>query len=129
MASIRNNVLLHIAESQGNAFVEVSFAVDGSAEDLERQQSYRAVVELIGVDEGLGEDGRSEVIPNGLISDDLVTFGVPRTVAKNISSGILDEDPGPFPRRDEIRARITLIPTTLSNVVHRGAFVLEPVNQ
>ncbi|HMI40333.1 MAG TPA: hypothetical protein VK485_03760 [Sphingomicrobium sp.] len=124
MASIRNNVLLHIVEGQGNARVEVSYTVDASAEDLEHQQSYRAVVELIGVDEGPGEDGRSEVIPNGQIVDEPVTFSLPRTVVKDISAGILDEDPGPFPRRDEIRARITLLPTTLSNIVHRGAFVL-----
>jgi hypothetical protein len=126
MATIRNNVLLHIVEAQGNARVEVSFAADPSREDIERHQSYRAVVELIGVDVGAGEDGQSEVIPNGLIADVPVTF-VSQTVSKNIPSSILDEDPGPFIRRDEIQARVTLIPATFSNVVTRGAVVHDPV--
>src|SRR4029453_10048668 len=124
MATIRNNVTLRIAESQGNAFVEVSFAVDASAEDIQHQQAYRAVVELIGVDEGPGEDGRSEATPNGQKADQLGAFGVGQTVARNMPSALLDEDPGPFPRRDELRARVTLIPTTLSNVVTRGAFIV-----
>lgn len=127
MATIRNNVLLHIVESQGNASVEVSYAVDAGPEDIQHHQSYRAVVELIGVDEGPGEDGRNEVIPNGLIADLPVTFGASQTVVKKISAAILDEDPGPIIRRDEIRARVTLFPETFSNVVHRGALVVNPV--
>ena len=79
-------------------------------------------------------DGVSEIIPGGTIFDGTVTFTT-STVAftqsheRTVPVSILDEDPGPIIRADEIRARVTLIPlppanpTRVSNLVRRG----EPV--
>jgi hypothetical protein len=123
-----SDVSLFIAERDGKAFAEVSYRVLPTGQDFALKRSFREIVELIGVDEGVGEDGHSEVIRNGRIYDELLAFGTSdstpgRTRAVNLASADLDEDPGPVPRRDEIRARVTLIPivTAESNVVTRGA--------
>jgi hypothetical protein len=74
------------------------------------------------------------LLPIDPISDGIVVFtasqhGFTRSWEKSISSSVLDEDPGPVIRKDEIRAVVTLTPippTPLvreSNLVERG----EPV--
>ena len=137
MASI-SNVLLRIFEgvpAPGQALVQVSYTVTATLHDAPHQQSYRELVQLVGDDEGAGEDGHSELIANGTIFDGTVVFTT-STVAfsqsheRTVPIAILDEDPGPFIRPDEIRARVTLTPlapaspTRDSNLVRRG----QPVN-
>lgn len=126
-----SNVTLSISEGNGNAFVEVGYRVEPTGQDFALKRSFREIVELIGVDKGPGEDGHSEVIRNGKIYDEILTFGVsdstpPRTRAANLTSADIDEDPSPFPKRDELQARVTLIPIVIaeSNVVTRGGLVV-----
>ena len=137
MASI-SNVLLRIFEGvpvAGQALVQVSYTLNATLHDAPHQQAYRELVQLVGDDQGRGEDGQSELIVNGTIFDGTVVFTT-STVAftqsheRTVPIAILDEDPGPFIRPDEIRARVTLTPlapsspTRDSNLVRRG----EPVN-
>ena len=137
MASI-SNVLLRIFEgvpAAGQALVQVSYTLTATLHDAPHQQAYRELVQLVGDDQGRGEDGQSELIANGTIFDGTVAFTT-STVAftqsheRTVPMAILDEDPGPFIRPDEIRARVTLTPlaaaspTRDSNLVRRGA----PVN-
>lgn len=131
MASI-GTVLLSIT-GQNPANVQVSFLVSATGSDGELRQSYRELVELIGIDRGAGEDGVDDVID--VISDSIVTFSTSQVAfqqirEKNLPAAVLDEDPGPIIRRDELRARVTLIPAPArprvrhSNVVLRGAPVV-----
>lgn len=137
MASI-SNVLLRIFEGvpiAGQALVQVSYTLTATLHDAPHQQAYRELVQLVGDDQGPGEDGHSELIANGTIFDGTVVFTT-STVAftqsheRTVPIAILDEDPGPFIRPDEIRARVTLTPlapgspTRDSNLVRRG----QPVN-
>jgi hypothetical protein len=115
MASI-SNVLLRIFEgvpAPGQALVQVSYTLTATLHDAPHQQSYRELVQLLGDDEGAGEDGHSELIPNGTIFDGTVTFSTSAVAftqshERTIPVALLDEDPGPFIRADEIRARVTL---------------------
>jgi hypothetical protein len=111
--------------------VQVSYTLTATLHDAPHLQSYRELVQLVGVDEGAGEDGQSELIANGTIFDGTVTFSgsavaFTQTRERTIPVAMLDEDPGPFIREDEIRARVTLTalppasPTRDSNLVRRG---------
>ena len=136
MASI-SNVRLQIFESSGSALVQVSYTITATHHDSLHEQAYRELVQLVGVDSGPGEDGRSELIPGGTVSDGVVVFttsqvALVRVRELTLPSSALDEDPGPFIREDEIQARVTLIPLPLgspsrdSNVVRRGGPVINP---
>jgi hypothetical protein len=136
MASI-SNVLLQIFEgvpAPGSALVQVSYTIAATLHDAPHEQAYRELVQLVGDDTGAGEDGVNELIPGGTIFDGTVVFttshvSFTQSHEKTISTAILDEDPGPFIRADEIRARVTLTPLAQaspsrdSNVIRRG----EPV--
>jgi hypothetical protein len=138
MASIQN-VVLQIVENQGAAAALVTYRLIGTAQDVQQQRRYRETVELVGVDEGPGEDGVNELIPGGRF-DAVAVFTVPtlnRSRLLAVPSTALDEDPGKgpfgiFPNRDEIRARVTLgqIPpppvTADSNVVFRDEQLIHP---
>lgn len=134
MASI-SNVRLQIFEQGGSALVQVSYTLSATHHDAVHEQSYRELVQLVGDDEGRGEDGRSEIIPNSTIWDGVVTFttsqvSFTQSHERTVPVSLLDEDPGPFIREDEIRARVTLtplpapIPTRDSNLVRRGSPVI-----
>jgi hypothetical protein len=137
MASI-SNVVLRIFEGvpvAGQALVQVSYTLTATLHDAQHQQAYRELVQLVGDDQGRGEDGQSELIAGGTIFDGNVTFttssvAFTQSHERTIPVAILDEDPGPFIRTDEIRARVTLvplapaIPTRDSNLVRRGQPVL-----
>ena len=137
MASI-SNVVLRIFEgvpAAGQALVQVSYTLTATLHDAPHQQAYRELVQLVGDDQGPGEDGQSDIIPGGTISDGTVVFstsaqGFTRNHERTIPVSILDEDPGPVIRADEIRARVTLTPlapaspTRDSNLVRRGEPVL-----
>ena len=143
MASI-SNVTLRIFENvpvAGQALVQVGYTLTATLHDAPHQQSYRELVQLVGDDEGPGEDGTSETLAGGTIFDGTVTFTT-STVAftqsheRTVPVSILDEDGGIIIRGDEIRARVTLIPlppvnpTRLSNLVRRGDPILttgEPI--
>jgi hypothetical protein len=136
MASI-SNVRLQIFERSGSALVQVSYTITATHHDGEHEQKYRELVQLIGVDTGPGEDGRSELIPGGTVSDGTVVFTTSQVAFVRIReltlpSSALDEDPGPVIREDEIQARVTLIPlppelvSRGSNVVRRGGPVIDP---
>lgn len=116
--AVVQSVHLEIVENQGAAAALVTYRLRGSAQDVQHQRLYRETVELIGVDEESGEDGRNELIPGGLVFDGTLTFAntavfdrPPRLLA--LPAAALDEDPGAgpfglFPKPDEIRARVTL---------------------
>ena len=137
MASI-SNVLLRIFEGvpvAGQALVQVSYTLTATLHDAPHQQAYRELVQLVGDDQGSGEDGQSELIANGTIFDGTVVFttstvAFTQTRERTVPIAILDEDPGVFPRPDEIRARVTLTPlaaaspTRDSNLVRRGGPVI-----
>jgi hypothetical protein len=140
MASIQN-VRLEIVENQGSAVAQVSYTLTGSQQDADHQHAYREVVELIGVDEGPGEDGQNELIPGGLVFNGAVTFANTTPINRPprllpLPSSALDEDPGRifpnaiFPKEDEIRARVTLTqippPPVIanSNLVRRGGLFI-----
>jgi hypothetical protein len=137
MASI-SNVVLRIFEGvpvAGQALVQVSYTLTATLHDAPHQQAYRELVQLVGDDQGRGEDGQSELIAGGTIFDGNVTFttssvAFTQSHERTIPVAILDEDPGPFIRTDEIRARVTLIPLAAanpardSNLVRRGQPVL-----
>jgi hypothetical protein len=137
MASI-SNVVLRIFEGvpvAGQALVQVSYTLTATLHDAPHQQVYRELVQLVGDDQGRGEDGQSELIAGGTIFDGNVTFttssvAFTQSHERTIPVAILDEDPGPFIRTDEIRARVTLIPLAAanpardSNLVRRGQPVL-----
>ena len=137
MAAI-SDVSLSITDGgPGEAHVEVSYKISATHHDVEHEQAYREVVQLMGVDSPpvIGEDGIDDPLAGGVISDTVVTFSgseqaFVETRARNVPEQILDEDPGPFIRTDEIRARVTLTPLPPaevrgeSNVVERGALVI-----
>jgi hypothetical protein len=140
MASIQN-VVLQIVENQGAAAALVTYRLVGSPQDVQLQRRYRETVELVGVDEGPGEDGSNELIPGGRF-DAVAAFTVPalnRSRLLAVPSAALDEDPGRsgplamFRNRDEIRARVTLVQipppavTADSNVVFRDEQLIQPV--
>jgi hypothetical protein len=115
MASIQN-VLLQIVENQGAAAALVTYRLVGDPQDVQQQRRYSEVVELVGVDEGPGEDGQNELIPGGRV-DAVAAFTVAtldRSRLLAVPSSALDEDPGRsgpfgiFKNRDEVRARVTL---------------------
>lgn len=114
MASIEN-VRLEIVERNAAAAVLVTYSLVGSPEDIQQRRSYSETVELIGVDEGAGEDGRNETI-RGSRSDEQVTFPLATPERRRLlalQASALDEDQpfnpfSPVPHPDEIRARVTL---------------------
>ena len=129
MAAI-SDVLLQIFEGvpePGSASVQVSYKIEATLHDVQHEQAYRELVELVGVDVGPGEDGQSEVIFK--VSEGTVVFTntqvrITRIPEKTFPIAILDEDRGPIIRTDEILARVTLTPLPQaspsrdSNVVH-----------
>jgi hypothetical protein len=137
MAAI-SNVVLQIFEGPpavpaGKARIIVGYAISATHHDAEHEQAYREEVRLIGDDRG--EGGTAQLLPIEAISDGVVVFtlsqvGFVRSWEKTYDSSVLDEDPGPVIRRDEIRAVVTLtpIPPTQvakeSNLVTRGGPVL-----
>lgn len=129
MASI-SNVRLSIFDvpgSSGLAGIQVGFTVTETNDDAVSERSYREVVELVGVDEGPGEDGQSDVIVGVQLEEGLVTFTTSQTSfvrgrEKQVSSALLEED-GMF-RRAEIRARVTLIPVPPRTVTRESNTVL-----
>lgn len=134
MASI-SNVRLEILEQQTSALVRVSFTVQATQQDGPNEQQYRELVQLVGVDEGAGEDGTNELITNGIISDGIISFSnsqvaIVQIRERNVPLSVLDEDPGIIPRRDELRARVSLIPlpprtaVRESNLVTRGGPII-----
>lgn len=135
MASI-SPPLLRIHEgvpAPGRALVQVSYRLSPTLHDIQHEQAYREVVQLIGDDTGPGEDGVNDIIPGGVIWDGTVVFGstqpfLDQSHEKDIPVAILDEDRHPLlVRADEIRARVTLTPlpppapTRDSNLVVRQA--------
>ena len=137
MASI-SRVQLQIVERSGSALVQVSYTVTATQNDAVNEQAYRELVQLVGDDVGVGEDGSSELIPGGTVWDGVVRFTnsqVAFTQSREITvpSAVLDEDPGPVIREDEIRARVTLTPlppaspSRDSNLVRRGRPLISPV--
>lgn len=139
MATIER-LRLEIFENNGAALARVTYQVRPSQQDA--QHRYREDVQLIGVDEGPGEDGTNELIVGGLLFSGIVTF--PSTALVNrerllpLPSSALDEDRGTGPAvffalEDELRARVTLteIPGTPvlaeSNLVRRGGLVIKDV--
>ena len=136
MASI-SSVNLQIFERSGSALIQVGYTITATHHDALHEQAYRELVQLVGDDSGPGEDGRSEVIPGGTVWDGVVVFttaqvAFTRSHEITLPSGVLDEDPGPVIRADEIRARVTLTPLPLespsrdSNLVRRGEPVINP---
>jgi len=130
MATIGPVSLSIFNQPSGVVNVQLSYEVAASGDDLESGQTYRELVELIGVDRGEpGEDGVDDVIDT--ISDGIVMFDGTQTRFQrgpekwyDPPAAELDEDSHPFlPRTDEIRARVTLMPTRESNVVRREEIV------
>lgn len=130
MATIGPVNLSIFNQTSGVGNVQLSYEIVADGDDLESGQTYRELVELIGVDKGEpGEDGVDEVVDT--ISDAIVTFDstqprIRRSPEKwyQPPAAELDEDSHPFlPRDDEIRARVTLMPTRESNVVRRAEIV------
>lgn len=130
MAAIMN-LQLGINKTQGDARLTVTYFIRGSQLDVLSEQTYREVVELIGVDKG--EDSTDEPIPDTRRSFAFVatsTSEIPRTQIYDLPASALDEDRDvDHPREDEIAARVTLIPippgtiTRNSNIVRRGGLV------
>ena len=139
MASI-SNVTLEIFEGSpvstpDSALIRVSYVITATHHDALHEQAYRELVQLIGDDRG--EGGTAEPIPGGTIWDGVVVFTTSQVAFTNIREktlprSILDEDPGPVIKEDEIRALVTLIPIppTLvsreSNLIRRGGPVIDP---
>jgi hypothetical protein len=138
MASI-GSVRLEIFESPSSALVRVSYKLTATLLDAQAQQSYRELVQLIGVDEGPGEDGQNDVIAGGTIWDGPITFTTSQVAfqqihEKTVPLSVLSEDRELIQTRDELRARVTLMPlppaspARESNLVTRGALVTPLVN-
>ena len=137
MASI-SDVRLQIFERSGSALIQVSYTITATHHDSQHEQAYRELVQLVGDDSGRGEDGHDELISGATVWDGVVVFttsqvAFTQTREVTLPSSILDEDPGPMIREDEIRARVTLIPlppvspSRDSNLVRRGGLVITPV--
>jgi hypothetical protein len=144
MATIET-VTLTLTENQDTdtARFVVRYRLRGSLQDVQQQRVYRELIELIGVDEGAGEDGHNELIPGGAVF--VGTGGFSNTNSVNrpprilvVPRSAINEDvrPAPIsaiPLRDEIRARLTLIPLGVppvslnSNKVTRGDLVVGPI--
>lgn len=130
MATIED-VHLEIIDALPHAVARVSYKLKGDAEDREQKRSYAEVVEILGVDQDEGEDGKDDLIA-GARFEGIATFpGTAPNRRRDIPLRNTDEDPGlhipiPLPIRDEFQARVTLrrISTTrvreTSNVVVRG---------
>lgn len=130
-----DRVELHIGEHSGTAFIEVTWGATVSAADAAEHPMYRETLLLLGDDEGLGEDGRSEPIPGGMISDRIRFFSPSQqtfaeTKQLQLPVGALNED-GPF-RASEIKARLTMVPLppqtmiAESNIIRRSAPIAQP---
>ncbi len=126
MATVGPVTLSIFDQPPDQVVVQAAYDVKGSGDDISSGQPYREVVELIGVDKGQpGEDGVDDVLDT--ISDGTVVFdgthvSFLRSQQKQYPAAALDEDPHPFfPRTDEIRVRVTLMPVAVgeSNIVRR----------
>jgi hypothetical protein len=144
MATIES-VTLTLTESPetDTARFVVRYRLRGSAQDVQQQRVYRELIELIGVDEGIGEDGHNEPIPGGSVFVGTVGFSntnafdrPPRILVVPRSAINEDIRPAPLsaiPLRDEIRAQLTLVQLTVppvslnSNRVTRGDLVIGPI--
>jgi len=118
MATI-NNVLLSIDHDPASpkAKAKVSYTLRGSLPDVQHPHRYRESVQLIGVDEGPGEDGVNDIIVGGLVFSGTVGFAntnaINRSRVLELPDANINEDTGlaspfPLPKRDEIRAVVTL---------------------
>lgn len=136
MASIGPVTLAIVIDQQEGARLRVKYNALGNAQDVAQHRTYLETIELIGVDEGAGEDGQSEPIPGGRIVT-LFSFQNATTPRERfVTVPSLDEDKGPSGHPillvDEIRARVTLAPVSTtpvsrnSNVVTRGG-ILPPI--
>ncbi len=143
--AIIENVTLTLTESQetDTARFIVRCRLRGSLQDVQQQRVYRELIELIGVDEGAGEDGQNELIPGGAVFVGTVGFANTNFVDRPprflvVPRSAINEDirPAPLaglPLRDEIRARLTLLPIGVppvsrnSNTVTRGDLVIGPI--
>ena len=136
MAEIKD-VKLTIDENKpvvGRAIIRVVYRVRPTEHDVEHRQMYRELVEVIGDDSGPGEDGVSEKLSVAPLSNSLVSFAsqgwATRIHTKDVPISVLNEDPHPIFRTDEIQAQVTLTPIPLqtlfgvSNVIKRD----EPFN-
>jgi hypothetical protein len=129
MASIGPVQLAILGDRSAPVFVEASYAISPTNDDVDHAQAYREVVQLVGVDAAPREDGVDDPIPEGVIFDEtlILTTRDPlaRTHAKNLPPEVLDEDG--FLRDAEIMARVTLTPLPASrdsNVVTRAGAVI-----
>ena len=107
--------------------LKVTYTVRATNDDATARRSYQEIVELIGVDIGPGEDGRSEPIEGGKMLDDVITFSTSqetflREPQKEVPGALLMED-GPF-LRGEIRARVSLIPIPPQPVIRSSNLLL-----
>lgn len=138
MASIQD-VRLQLDERMGAAAALVTYNLRGTAQDVQQHVRYLELVQLIGDDKGLGEDGQDELIANGQVFADSIVFTSTEPVSRPprllaLPSSFLNEDPGHVfgvQNEDEIRARVTLTrvdaPVTAeSNLVVRGGFAVPP---
>ena len=114
--------------------VRVSYRIEATGPDAVNEQRYRELVELIGVDEGPHEDGQNEVVAtlsDGIVKFDTSHVAFVRSPQVEVTQEALNEDPGIFFRRHELRARVSLTPLPPepvirdSNLVVRGELVLE----
>src|SRR5689334_10130480 len=129
MASIQG-VKLELVENQGNAAALVTYTMFGNADDVNDRRTFREIVELMGIDEGAGEDGQNNRIANGLVFNGSVMFvdgnPIERRLLIPLTSAALDEDPSPVggaPNEDEIKAQVSLNGGPIiasSNLVKRG---------
>lgn len=134
MASITTTPVLEIFEGvpvPGRAMIRVSYTIGPTHHDIQHEQAYRELVEIIGQD---GEDGVGEVIPDGIMWDAVVVFTSGNFIQireKDVPLSALNEDPNPIFATDEIQARVTLTPlpqaspVRFSNVVRRGQPILD----
>ncbi len=136
MPSIQD-VRLQIVENAGAAAALVTFQVNGSPQDVQLQRTYAEIVELIGIDKIIGEDGQDEAIPFGR-SEGAVTFStatLPRTRLLALPAAGLNEDKisGPLGGTaidllpDEIRARVTLAVSAESGILVLHEQLVQPI--
>lgn len=130
MATIED-VHLEIIDALPHAMARVTYKVKPTDDDVPQKRSYSEVVEIFGVDQDEGEDGKDDPIA-GARFEGITTFpGAAPNRRKEIPLRNTDEDPGlhvpiPFPIRDEFQARVTLRRISssrirgTSNVVVRG---------
>jgi hypothetical protein len=126
-------VTLKIVEASGQTGITITYTIRGTPDDIAQNVVYDERVELIGVDQGAGEDGHDELIASAFPVTQMQfgpTTSRSRSHSAALPAALFDEDPSLNITPDEIQARVTLTRHLIATSAQRSnVVVLHPIPQ